>query len=86
MAKIMARIHEGIVTNVIACNDSAEETDVLKDIGDVPAGIEDTYSNGKYYRNGELLMSDAEQLILVTADRDKCLADMQELIDEVLGG
>lgn len=27
-----------------------------------------------------------EQLAAVTADRDKCLADMQELIDEVLGG
>lgn len=27
-----------------------------------------------------------EQLAIVTADRDKCLADMQELIDEVLGG
>lgn len=27
-----------------------------------------------------------EQLPIVTADRDKCLADMQELIDEVLGG
>ena len=26
------------------------------------------------------------QLAIVTADRDKCLADMQELIDEVLGG
>lgn len=62
MAKNMAIVENGIVVNVISCSDLAPETDSWKNLGDVPAGIGDSYADGKYYRDGKLLMSDLEML------------------------
>lgn len=52
MAKTMAIIIDGIVTNMIWCNDAMQETETRKDPGDRPVGIGDTYSDGKWYRDG----------------------------------
>ena len=70
MAKNMARIKNGIVTNVEWCSDMTAETDTLKNINDRPVGIGDTYCDGIFYRDGEKIMTHVERL----ADAENALA------------
>ena len=44
---------------------------------DIPAQIGDTYSNGRFYRNGQIVKTHIEEL------EDMYLAQMAELIDEI---
>lgn len=60
MAKNMASITNGIVTNVIWCSDSEQETDILKSPADRPVAIGDTYSDGKFYRGGVEILTPLE--------------------------
>lgn len=76
MAKNMARIENGVVVNVEWCSDRAVETDVLKEMRDIPAGIGDTYEDGKFYRDGEEVISYLEAL-------QKQNAEYEALIDEL---
>ena len=62
MAKNMARIENGIVVNVQWCPDGMAETDTLKNINDLPVGIGDTYADGEFYRDGEMVLSQIERL------------------------
>lgn len=62
MAKNMAIIDDGIVSNVIYCDDLTAETETRKDVFDIPVSIGDTYAAGKFYRDGELLRSEAERI------------------------
>ena len=48
MAKSMARIENGLITNLLWCSDSEPETESLIDPADRPVGIGDTYSGGKF--------------------------------------
>ncbi len=61
MAKTMAVVKDGIVTNMIWCKASQAETDTLKDPGDRPVSIGDTYDNGKFYRDGEEILTPLEE-------------------------
>lgn len=61
MAKSMAQISGGVVTNILWCSDSALETDVLINISDCPAGIGDTYDGGKFYRGGSEVLTTLEE-------------------------
>lgn len=72
MAKSMARIENEIVVNVEWCSDRTSETETLKNIGDRIIEVGDTYAEGKYYREGEE--------ILTTADK---LAEYEALINEL---
>ena len=62
MAKSMARIENGTVVNIEWCSDRMEETDTLKNIGDRIIKVGDTYSEGKFYRDGEKILSTADKL------------------------
>lgn len=62
MAKSMARIEDGIVVNVEWCSDLTAETDTLKNIADRLVEVGDTYSDGKFYRDGEEILTSAEKL------------------------
>ena len=78
MAKSMAIITDGVVTNMIWCSDAARETDTRKDPGDRPVGIGDTYSNGRWYRDGvEILtpLEDAEAAMAVFGFATKAEAE-----------
>lgn len=87
MAKSMAAITNGIVTNVIWCSDSEQETDILKSPADRPVAIGDTYSDGKFYRDGvEILtpLEDAQaQLESLTAQNAELLDAMAAMVEEV---
>lgn len=76
MAKNMAVITYGVVTNVIWCSDYTPETDICKDPGDRPVGIGDTYSDGKWYRDGVEILTPLEQAQKELADLQSQIADM----------
>ena len=62
MAKSMARIENGVVTNVEWYSDRSSETDTLKDIEDRLIEVGDTYSEGKFYRDGEKILTTADKV------------------------
>ena len=62
MAKSMARIENGVVTNVEWYSDRSSEADTLKDIEDRLIEVGDTYSEGKFYRDGEEILTTADKL------------------------
>lgn len=76
MAKTMAVIAEGVVTNVIWCSDYTPETATRKDPGDRPVGIGDTYADGRWYRDGVEILTPLEQA-------QKELAKLQSQIDDL---
>ena len=57
-----AMIEGGIVTNVIALNDrNANDFPAAVKLGDRPVGIGDTYTDGKFYRDGVEVLTQMEQ-------------------------
>ena len=62
MAKSMARIENSVVVNVEWCSDRAKETDTLKNIGDRHVVSGDTYKDGYFWRDGEKVLSETEEL------------------------
>lgn len=61
MAKTMAVIDNGVVINMEWCDDYTPETETQKDPGDRPVGIGDTYTDGKWYRDGTEILTPLEQ-------------------------
>lgn len=61
MAKTMAVIDGGTVTNIVWCSDYTPETDTRKGPGGRAVGIGDTYSDGKWYRDGVEILTQLEQ-------------------------
>lgn len=62
MAKTMARIENGIVVNIEWYADRMEDTDILKNVEDRRVGVGDSYSDGKFYRDGEEILKDSDIL------------------------
>ena len=60
MAKNMAVLENGVVSNILWCSDGEPETDTLIDPADRPVGIGDTYTDGKFYRDGEEVLTPLE--------------------------
>lgn len=57
-----ALIESGIVANVIALNDrNASDFPSAVKLGDRPVGIGDTYTDGKFYRDGVEVLTPMEQ-------------------------
>lgn len=71
-----AILSDNVVTNVIVLNARASSAfpDAIP-CGDKPVNIGDTYENGTFYRDGEEVLSDTEQL-----------ARMQEILDVLYEG
>lgn len=61
MAKDMAALENGTVVNMIWCSDSQPETETLKNPGDRPVGIGDSYADGKWYRSGVEILTPLEE-------------------------
>ena len=56
-----AIVTDGIVTNVIALNDrNAGDFPSAVKLGDRPVGIGDTYTDGKFYRDGNEVLTALE--------------------------
>ena len=57
-----ATVTDGIVTNIIALNDrNAHHLPAALTPGDRPVGIGDTYTDGKFYRDGVEVLTPMEQ-------------------------
>ena len=72
-----AIVTDGIVTNVIALNDrNANDFPTAVKLGDRPVGIGDTYTDGKFYRDGVEVLTQMEQ---AQAEIDAYKAALNEL-------
>lgn len=77
MAKSMAAITNGIVTNVIWCSDSEPETDTIINPADRPIAIGDTYSDGKFYRDGVEILTPLEEAQKQIAEYEAALSEIE---------
>lgn len=90
MAKSMAVVDDGVVSNIIWCSDSEPETDTIINPADRPVAIGDTYSDGKFYRGGVEVLTPLESLSAQNAELLDAMATMVEDVyqsdTEVIGG
>lgn len=77
MAKSMALIENGAVTNVLWCSDPEPETDILINPAGRPVAIGDTYSNGKFYRDGVEILTPLEEALKKNAEYEAALSEIE---------
>lgn len=77
MAKGMALIENGVVANMLWCSDSDPETEALIDPGDRPVAIGDTYSGGKFYRDGVEILTPLEEAQKKIAEYEAALREIE---------
>ena len=80
MAKSMALIENGTIVNMLWCSDSEPETDILLDPADRPVAIGDTYSNGKFYRDGVEILTPLEEALKTNAEYEAALSEIEEAL------
>lgn len=77
MAKPMALIENGTVANMLWCSDSEPETDILLDPAGRPVAIGDTYSYGKFYRDGVEILTPLEEAQKKNAEYESALSEIE---------
>lgn len=80
MAKTMAVIDSGIIVNMVWCDDYTPETETQKDPGDRPVGIGDTYSDGKWYRDGVEILTPLEEALKKKAEYEAALSEIESAL------
>ena len=77
MAKSMALIENGVVANMLWCSDSQSETASLINSADRPVAIGDTYSDGKFYRDGVEIIAPLEDALKKNAEYEAALREIE---------
>ena len=77
MAKTLALIENAIVTNILWCSDSQLETDTIINPADRPVGMGDTYSNGKFYRDGVEILAPLEEAQKKNTEYESALTEIE---------
>ena len=77
MAKSMALIENGAVTNVLWCSNLEPETDNLINPADRPVAIGDIYSNGKFYRDGVEILTPLEEAQKKNTEYESALSEIE---------
>lgn len=77
MAKSMALVENGVVVNVLWCSDREPEMDALIDTADRPVGIGDTYTDGKFYRDGAEILTPLEEALKQNAAYEAALSEIE---------
>lgn len=77
MAKSMAVVDDGVVSNIIWCSDSEPETDTIINPADRPVAIGDTYSDGKFYRGGVEVLTPLEEAQKQIAEYETALSEIE---------
>ena len=77
MAKSMALIENSTVANMLWCSASEPETDALINPADRPVAIGDTYSDGKFYRDGEEILTPLEEALKTNAEYEAALSEIE---------
>lgn len=80
MAKSMALIENGTISNILWCSDSEPETDSLLNPIDRPVAIGDTYIDGKFYRDGVEVLTPLESL---SAQNTELLDAMAAMVEDI---
>ena len=80
MAKSMALIENGTVTNMLWCSDSEPETVSLINPADRPVAIGDAYSDGKFYRDGVEILTPLEEALKKNAEYETALTEIEEAL------
>ena len=87
MAKNMALVEGGVVVNVLWYPDRAPETETLIDTADRPVGIGDTYTEGKFYRDGAEILTPLEQAQndarKLQDENATLLSDIAQIVEEI---
>lgn len=78
MAKNMARIEDGTVTNLEWCSDDVPETAELREYDGYSISIGDSYADGKWWRDGEEVLSDAEIAAQLAAEESARIAAAEQ--------
>ena len=81
MAKNMALIDNGIVANILWCSYSEPQTETLIDMEDRPVGIGDTFADGKFYRDGEEVLTPLDAALAEIEALRTENADMQSALE-----
>ena len=82
MAKNMAHITEGVVSNILWYSDNTEQTDTLIDMKDRPVLVGDTYQNGKFCRDGMEVLTPLEAALAELEDARAALEMLGVNTDE----
>lgn len=77
MAKNMAFVENGIVSNILWCSDGEPDTESLIDTADLPVAIGDTYENGKFYRNGEEVLTPIQEALKKNAEYEAAMSEIE---------
>lgn len=77
MAKSMALVENSTVTNMLWCSASEPETDALVNPADRPVSIGDTYSDGKFYRDGAEILTPLEEALKKNAEYEAALSEIE---------
>lgn len=78
-----ALIEDGVVANIIYLHPmNADEFPDAVEIGDVPVQIGDTYADGVFYRDGEKVLTTAEEMQAEMADMQAALNNLGVYADE----
>lgn len=80
MGKSMARIQNGVVTNIEWVGDNTVETEKLKNIYDLHVRIGDTYSNCRFYREGKRILSFRERVRNMVIAYEAALTEIESTI------
>lgn len=87
MAKSMAVVDNGVVSNIIWCADNTPQSDTWVNCGDRPVAIGDTYTDGKFYRGSTEVLAPLEdaqaQLESLTAQNSELLDAMAAMVEDV---
>nr|DAQ57886.1 MAG TPA: pepsin inhibitor [Caudoviricetes sp.] len=77
MAKSMAVVNNGVVTNIIWCTDNTPQTATWLNCDDRPVAIGDTYSGGKFYRDGVEILTPLEEAQKQIAEYEAALSEIE---------
>lgn len=77
MAKNMAFVQGGLVSNILWCSDAEPETVSLINTADRPVAIGDSYESGKFYRNGEEVLTPLREALKKNAEYEAALSEIE---------
>lgn len=77
MAKSMALVENGVVVNVLWCSDRESETETLIDTEDRPVAIGYSYESGKFYHNGEEVLTPLQAALNKIDEYEAALSEIE---------
>lgn len=77
MAKSMAVVDDGVVSNIIWCADNTPQSDTWVNCDDRPVAISDTYSDGKFYRGGVKILTPLEEAQKQISEYEAALSEIE---------